>query len=312
VTAPKTHWAASPWIQALPDELPQWVEERPQTPWNLLGMLRGWDEHPKSMDFLDPGSPNFSWKALQTRLYLEQLEGVVDLGPAQPKRVLDAACGIGRFLVPLVEAGHEVVGIDACRPSLQAAESHLGQIANQADGSATLIWSDVDELVVPFDLVPDASFDVVLAIELLCYLADPASVARSLATRLKPGGHLVVSVEAWPGALLTDLHAARKVGLERCLQDRVLAVPLDRWVHPFDEEELASILEGAGMEVLFIHGTHYLPDGPMMDMIDPSLVGTPDYDTEVLRLEALLRNDPALSSCARAWLAVARAPESTP
>lgn len=280
-------------------------------PWNLVGMLRSWSEHPKSMDFLDPTSPNFAWKALQTRLYLELLDGIIDLSPTQPKRILDAACGIGRFLVPLVEAGHELVGMDACRPSLEAAERHLTRISNDSRDPATLIWGDIEELVVPYELVPDASFDLVLAMELLCYLADPASVALSLARRLKPGGHLVVSVEAWPGAFLTDLEAARSVGIERCIENRVLSVPLDRWVHPFDVDELASILQGAGLEVLFIRGTHYLPDGPMMDLIDPNRVGTPDYDTEVLRLEAALREEPAVAQLARAWLAVARVPESS-
>ncbi|HCP45274.1 MAG TPA: hypothetical protein DIU15_04500, partial [Deltaproteobacteria bacterium] len=277
-----THWTAPPWLQALPDQLPSWVDERPQVPWNLVGLLRSWSQHPKSMDFLDPESPNFSWKALQTRMYQELLDGVVELSPTRPQRILDAACGVGRFLVPLVNDGHEVVGIDACRPSLEAAERHLVGLSQESGkGSATLIWGDVEELVVPYDLVPDESFDVVLAMELLCYLADPASVARSLAKRLRPGGCMVVSVEAWPGALLTDLHAAKTVGMERCLEERVLAVPLDRWVHPFDAQELASILQGAGLEVLSIRGTHYLPDGPMMDLIDPNRVGTPDYDNEV-------------------------------
>lgn len=41
-----------------------------------------------------------------------QLRGLLAVLGSAPKRVLDLGCGVGRVLLPLVRAGHEVVGID--------------------------------------------------------------------------------------------------------------------------------------------------------------------------------------------------------
>ena len=57
---------------------PEWLRELAEGPkevlWNLRGMAAGWREYPEGMDFLAPDSPNFAWKALQTRIYLEATE----------------------------------------------------------------------------------------------------------------------------------------------------------------------------------------------------------------------------------------------
>ena len=61
------------------------------------------------------------------------------------------------------------------------------------------MWGDIDSCEAL-----EGPFERIVALELLCYLPDPQSTARRLASMLAPGGSLIVSVEAWPGALLTD------------------------------------------------------------------------------------------------------------
>jgi len=307
--SPTCHWSPPAWIRALPD-LPPWTEQRPQVPWNLRGMLRAWQEHPLSMDFLDPSSANYHYKALQTRLYSELLGRLLNSSGWQQMRILDAACGIGRFLIPLAEAGHTLVGVDACEPSLRAAERHIA--AAMAAGRMPpgtvpqLHWDDVEELS---SLANSEPFDLVLAMELLCYLGEPRQIAEQLSERLRPGGHLVVSVEAWPGALLCDQKSVTDPGtLRRALRERVLAVPGDRWLRAVDAGELESILQSSGLEVLHIEGSHYLPDGPLSDCLDLERLADPSYVDEVLELERLLRSDQSIAGLPRAWLAVAQKP----
>jgi len=269
-------------------------------------MAAGWADWPRPMDFLDPRSTNFALKALETELYLD---AAPVLRPERPLRVLDAACGIGRFAVPLAEAGCEVVALDACLPSLEAARRHL-QAAARRDPTlldrVRLIWDDVDSTEAV-----EGPFDLVLAVELLCYLPDPARTASRLAGLLGAGGHLVVSVEAWPGALLSDPSGISVEQLSEALHRRELAVPDDRWVRPIDAPDLEAILQSAGLEVLSVGGTHYLPDGPLMPLLDLARLPDPGYRRRVVELEGLLRDDPGLAPLPRAWVAVARRREES-
>jgi len=306
MSAPKCHWSPPNWIRELP-ALPPWVEERPQAPWNLSGMLRAWQQHPSSMDFLDPKSPNYHYKALQTRMYRGLLGPLLNSSGWEQMRILDAACGIGRFLIPLAEAGHQVVGVDACEPSLRAAERHITSAMNGSRFPPGVVpelyWDDIEDLS---SLEDEAPFDLILAMELLCYLAEPSRVAEALAARLRPGGHLVVSVEAWPGALLCDQQAVMEPDtLRRALSERTVAVPGDRWVQAVDAGELESILHAADLDVLWIKGSHYIPDGPLAGCLDLERLADDAYVEEVLELEQLLAADPSLAMLPRAWLAVA-------
>ena len=279
---------APPWLRALHDGGPP-----PEDPvaWNLAGLLRGWRDWPGGMDFLDPASPNFAWKRLETALYSD-LWG--DLFEGRGLRVLDAACGSGRMLVPLAERGHHVVGVDACRPSLEAAQGHLTQRKLEVE----LHWHDVR-------MWSGGAFDRVLALELLCYLPDPVEAAAHLASMLAPGGVLVASVEAWPGALLADPSHVSPAALPGILKTRVLSQPGERWLRASDRADLAAILADAGLEVQRIEGTHYLPDGPLTGVVDVERLNEEGYVAAVLTAERAAREDPAIGRLPRAWLAFA-------
>jgi 2-polyprenyl-3-methyl-5-hydroxy-6-metoxy-1,4-benzoquinol methylase len=95
------------------------------------------------------------------------------------RRVLDLGCRDGA-LTEAYAVGNEVVGVDADREALAEAERR---------GIETH-WADLDQPLA-FD---DASFDVVVAGELLEHLRDPASLVTQIRRVLRPGGMFVASV----------------------------------------------------------------------------------------------------------------------
>lgn len=95
------------------------------------------------------------------------------------RRVLDLGCRDGALTRTYAE-GNEVVGVDADREALAEAEK-LGIETR---------WADLDE-PLPFE---GASFDVVVAGELLEHLRDPSRLVAEADRVLRPGGTLVASV----------------------------------------------------------------------------------------------------------------------
>jgi SAM-dependent methyltransferase len=95
------------------------------------------------------------------------------------RRVLDLGCRDGA-LTQTYANGNEVVGVDADREAL----------AEAAKLGIETRWADLDE-PLPFE---EASFDVVVAGELMEHLRDPARFASEARRVLRPAGTFVASV----------------------------------------------------------------------------------------------------------------------
>jgi SAM-dependent methyltransferase len=95
------------------------------------------------------------------------------------RQVLDLGCRDGA-LTRAYAGENEIVGVDADREALVEAEK-LGIETR---------WADLDE-ALPFG---DATFDVVVAGELLEHLRDPRRVVSEVLRVLRPGGTFVGSV----------------------------------------------------------------------------------------------------------------------
>lgn len=95
--------------------------------------------------------------------------------------VLDIGCGDGLLAAELAADGAHVTGIDPDAAMLRAA-------AERATGrEIRLVQGRVEAL--PF---PDASFDLVTAVTVLCFVRDETAAWREMARVLRPGGRLVI------------------------------------------------------------------------------------------------------------------------
>ncbi|MFB6202218.1 MAG: class I SAM-dependent methyltransferase [Halorhabdus sp.] len=95
------------------------------------------------------------------------------LGPVEDKRVLEIACGTGRFTVMLAERGADVVGLDISQPMLQQGRQNAA-VAGVSD-HLQFFRGDAERL--PF---PDDHFDAVLAMRFFHLADDPTAYLREM------------------------------------------------------------------------------------------------------------------------------------
>jgi 2-polyprenyl-6-hydroxyphenyl methylase/3-demethylubiquinone-9 3-methyltransferase len=103
------------------------------------------------------------------------------LRPFEKLSVLDVGCGGGLVCEPMARMGAKVTGIDADAVAINVANDH----AAQSGLSIAYENKAAEEL--------QAQFDVILALEIIEHVADPAAFAQSCAKLVKPGGLVIFS-----------------------------------------------------------------------------------------------------------------------
>lgn len=141
--------------------------ERPTQPTSLLAAYRDWRGS-------DLGRVT---DALEERLTCELL------GPVQGLQVLDVGCGDGALAVALAKRGVHVTGVDADPRMLAAAQER----ARLARAPVNLIGADAQAL--PFKT---GTFDVIVAITVLCFAPDAEQLLGEMARVLRPGGRMII------------------------------------------------------------------------------------------------------------------------
>jgi SAM-dependent methyltransferase len=80
---------------------------------------------------------------------IDDLDFVLDLAAECDGPILELGCGTGRLLLPLVQAGHMVTGVDNEEAMLDRARQHLDKEAAEVRKRATLLLSDSRSLSFP-------------------------------------------------------------------------------------------------------------------------------------------------------------------
>jgi SAM-dependent methyltransferase len=126
------------------------------------------------------------WRTSRLGQITDRLEEQLILelvGLRSGRRILDAGCGDGALTAALAGAGALVTGIDRDPRMLSTGVART----HTADSTVEFVTGDIRAL--PF---PDATFDVVVTVAVLCFLPDAESAAREMARVLKPGGDMVI------------------------------------------------------------------------------------------------------------------------
>ncbi|MDQ1250468.1 MAG: hypothetical protein QG597_4847 [Actinomycetota bacterium] len=110
--------------------------------------------------------------------------------------VIDVGCGAGRHSFEAYRRGADVIAFDQNAEELAAVDTMLVAMgeAGEAPASAKAQVVVGDALALPY---PDASFDAVIASEILEHIPDDDTAIAELARVLRPGGRLAVTVPRW-------------------------------------------------------------------------------------------------------------------
>ena len=101
------------------------------------------------------------------------------------KKVLDVGCGGGILAESMAREGAHVTGLDMGYEPLQVARLHALETGTKLDY--------VQETVESHAQAHPQHYDVVICMEMLEHVPDPASVIRACAQLVKPGGHVFFS-----------------------------------------------------------------------------------------------------------------------
>jgi SAM-dependent methyltransferase len=132
-----------------------------------------------------PVAPSLGW-APPLR-YLLRRDRVLRLVRALPAGdCLEVGCGAGALIDELAHAGWRALGVESSARALSVARA-----LREASGGGQRLADALD---------PDASerWDLVCALDVLEHIEDDAAAVRDWVARLRPGGHLLLSVPAHP------------------------------------------------------------------------------------------------------------------
>lgn len=152
------------------------------------------------------------------------------LDPRAGERILDLGCGHGKLTQKLIEAGCDVVAVDASAEQVEGARE-LGIDARVMDAT---------------QLTFDSEFNAVFSNAVLHWVQDPDAAIAGVKRALKPGGRFV-------GEFGGDGNCAGILGgIERALQKRDIAIA-DYWPFYFASvDDYQTRLETAGFRVTSI------------------------------------------------------------
>ncbi|MEM7497906.1 MAG: bifunctional 2-polyprenyl-6-hydroxyphenol methylase/3-demethylubiquinol 3-O-methyltransferase UbiG [Pseudomonadota bacterium] len=158
--------------------------------------------------------------------------------------LLDIGCGGGLLSEPMARLGANVTGIDPAAGNIAVARLHAEQSG---------VEIDYREVRAEDLLAEGCRFDVVLSMEVVEHVPDPAAFVATCAGLLAPGGVMIVSTIS----RTLKAMALAKIGAEYVL--RWLPVGTHDWRRFVRPEELTEMLAKAGLEPVDASGFVFDP-----------------------------------------------------
>lgn len=166
--------------------------------------------------------------ATNARFVADLAGAVVEwLNPKPNERILDLGCGDGALTLQLVDAGAQVIGVDASERFVSAAQ--------EAGIDARLMNGE--------DLQFDQEFDAVFSNAALHWMTRPGHVIDGVARALRPGGRFVAEFGGF-GNVAAIATALRAVAVRRGGDDSLTAP----WFFP-SPAEYSALLSARGFAV---------------------------------------------------------------
>ncbi|MCB6183129.1 bifunctional 2-polyprenyl-6-hydroxyphenol methylase/3-demethylubiquinol 3-O-methyltransferase UbiG [Leeia sp. TBRC 13508] len=171
--------------------------------------------------------------------FIERIAGLTG------QKVLDVGCGGGILSEGMAEKGADVTGIDMAEKSLKVAKLHLLESGQK-----------VTYRCVPAEQFAEENpetFDVVVCMEMLEHVPEPASIVASCAALVKPGGYVFFST----------LNRNPKSYLMAVLGAEYLLGMLPKGTHEYGRfikpSELVRMTRGVGLELVEMSGLTFNP-----------------------------------------------------
>jgi SAM-dependent methyltransferase len=221
--------------------------------------------------------------------------------------IVDAGCGVGRWVDRLVAAGHAVIGIEQS-PGM------LAELRRAERPGFTLVEGSMETADIAA-----ASAGMVMALGSLQYTADPEATVRRFARWARPGGRVVVLVDSLVALVIELLRDGKPAEATERLRTRMgvwrlnghgLAEPNNQHcadMHLLDAARLRRAFEGAGLTDVEVNGLLVsaapLGTGRLTEELER------DWDAH-LALERELLADAALADVGKQLLATGRRPAS--
>jgi len=164
--------------------------------------------------------------------------------PFEGLSALDIGCGGGLLCEPMARLGFSVTGVDASERNIGTASAHAAQM-----GLAIGYRASTAEAL----LAEGARFDLVLNMEVIEHVADPAQFLRDTAALLAPDGLMIVA---------TLNRTLKSLALGKFAAEYLL-----RWIPPgthdwrrfLRPDELRGFLAGASYDVAGPYGIAFDP-----------------------------------------------------
>jgi SAM-dependent methyltransferase len=126
--------------------------------------------------------------------FKEDLTLYLEYAKQRGSPILEIACGTGRVLIPLAEAGYEVWGIDISPAMLAKAQGKISKLPENVRKRIHLVQADMRDfnldMCFPLVLIPAWSFLNLLTVE------DQVRTLEHVRGHLKDGGTLIIDLFA--------------------------------------------------------------------------------------------------------------------